>query len=446
MACFGLLAGAVGLVAVVGSPYELRVLTVAGIYALAVLGYQIIFGHAGALSLAQGTFFGLGAYISAILALRYSLPFEVTLLAAVILPCALALIVGLPVVRLESHYIALATLGIGQVVLLLAVHGHTLTGGANGLPGVPPIVLFGHPLEDDVTVLALVWLAVSLAALPVAALGRGRHGLAFRQLRDDPQVAASLGLRVDQRRLFAFVLSAAYAGAAGALAVHTQRVVSPEVLGFAVMVSFLTMAVVGGRGRASGAILGAILLVHLPEWLRDLEQSYRLGYGVLLLAAIVAAPDGLVGRIEALLRCIRPLRGGSATPVYPSANWESKKAGPDTGAVAVGPVVTVRGLSKAYGGIQAVDTVSLSVQAGEIVALLGPNGSGKTTLLNLVSGATPVGTGAIHLQTRAITRETAQMRARLGLARTFQATRVPAGVSAGARCLRPGSRPVRRAR
>ena len=124
-------------------PYGLRVLTVAGVYALAVTGYQMIFGNAGALSLAQGTFYGIGAYVTGILGSRWGLGFEVTFPLSVLAPTLLALVVAAPVLRLESHYFALATLGIGQVVLLAAVEWQGLTGGSNGIAGVPGIELFG---------------------------------------------------------------------------------------------------------------------------------------------------------------------------------------------------------------------------------------------------------------------------------------------------------------
>ena len=125
------------------SPYGFRVLTVAGVYAIAVIGYQTIFGQAGALSLAQGTFFGLGAYVTGILGSKFGFGFPVTFPLSILVPTLLALLIAVPVLRLESHYFALATLGIGQVILLAAIEWQSLTGGANGIAGVPGIELFG---------------------------------------------------------------------------------------------------------------------------------------------------------------------------------------------------------------------------------------------------------------------------------------------------------------
>ncbi|WP_247891792.1 branched-chain amino acid ABC transporter permease, partial [Azospirillum argentinense] len=200
------------------SPYGLRVLTVAGVYALVAIGFQIVFGLGGALSLAHGAFFGIGAYATGILGSQWGWGFAATFPVSLLVPLLLALLVGLPVLRLESHYFALATLGIAQVVHLLAVNSPGLTGGANGLPGVPGIVLFGWAVPRGLPLAAVVWGFVALGGLLAWRLARGRWGRALTLVRDDPLAAGTLGLDVGGLRLAAFALSAVYAGAAGALA------------------------------------------------------------------------------------------------------------------------------------------------------------------------------------------------------------------------------------
>jgi len=190
--------------------YDLRLLAVAGCYALLTLGYQFIFGHAGALSLAQGAFFGLGAYGSALLALHLDLPVWLTLPAGVAATVLIALLVCLPVIRLESHYLALATLGISQVVLLVVIDWVALTGGSNGLPGVPPIEAGGFTtgVAGDFAYALFVWLWVGLGAGLTLWLLRRRLGRALPLLREDPVLAASVGINVARTRLAAFLLSA----------------------------------------------------------------------------------------------------------------------------------------------------------------------------------------------------------------------------------------------
>ena len=397
------------------SPYGLRVLTVAGVYALAAIGFQIVFGLGGALSLAHGAFFGLGAYATGILGSQWGWSFVATFPVSLLVPLLLALVVGLPVLRLESHYFALATLGIAQVVLLLAVNSPGLTGGANGLPGVPGIVLFGWAVPRGLPLASVVWAFVALGGALAWRLASGRWGRALTLVRDDPLAAGTLGLDVGGLRLAAFALSAVYAGAAGALAVHTQRVVSPEVLEFPVMVSVLTIAVVGGRGRVAGAILGAVLLIHLPEWFRFLERSYLIVYGAALLVTMVLMPHGLTGLLDRLFpQRPRPL---------------PRVAAPSVVARPSGPVLRVEGLGKAFGGVRAVDGVSLTLEAGSITGLIGPNGSGKTTVINLISGLERLDQGRILLSGRNLTGQRPDRIARAGVARTFQAVSLPEGAT-----------------
>lgn len=398
--------------ALFANAYEQRVLTVAGIYALLAIGYHFIFGQAGALSLAQGAFFGLGAYVTGILGARYGVPFGLTFTLALAVPVAVAAVIALPVLRLASHYLALATLGIAQVVLLVAINWETVTGGANGIPGVPGIVLFGTPLGRGLPILAFVWAVVAVGALAAWQLTRGHLRLAFAQMRADEIGARSLGVDTARLRLIAFLLSAAYGGVAGALYVHTIGVISPEALEFPVMVVCLTMAVVGGRTRVSGAVLGAVLLIHLPEWLRFLERGYLIAYGAALLGMIVVAPDGLIGRLSWLRRRLWP----EVRPPLPQPLPLAVRQGPTRGA----SVLEIDGLGKSFGGLAAVDDVTLSVRAGEVVGLIGPNGSGKTTLLNLVTGVERPDRGRIACAGRDITDAGAVAVARGGIARTYQ--------------------------
>ena len=420
-----LLVGAVLLAAdplVFDSPYSLRLMSVAGIYALMVIGYQFIFGHAGALSLAQGTFFGLGAYVTGVTGTQLGWGFAATFPLSLALPVLLAALVAAPVLRLESHYFALATLGIGQVMLLVAVNWQDVTGGANGLPGVPGIILFGAALPRGLPLLAAIWALVALGALVAWQATRGAWGRGLAVLRASPLEAAAIGIDAGTLRFAAFLLSALYAGAAGALYAHTIRVISPEVLDFPIMVSCLTMAVVGGSRRIAGAILGAVLLIHLPEWLRVLDGFYLLAYGLALLAFIVLAPSGAIGALERLRAVLFPERPGLppraiALPARPAA-------------AAPASVLVVGGLAKSFGGVVALAGVDLAVAPGEIVGLIGPNGSGKTTLINLVAGIHRADAGTIRLGGAAIAGLPPYAIARRGVGRLFQSGHLAAGMSA----------------
>ena len=382
--------------------YALHVLTRAGIYAIAAIGYQLIFGRLGALSLAQGCFFGLGAYAAGLGALELGLGFPLTLAVGILLPSLLAALIAIPVLRLASHYFALATLGIAQLALLVATNWTAVTGGANGLYGVPPIdigsVSFGHGLPLTL----LVWACVGLALTLSHRMTAGKRGLAVETLREAPLAAAALGVDGAAIRFRFFVASAALGGLAGALQAHAIGVVSPDVLQFHVLVLILAMTVIGGRASPLGAVLGALLLVHLPEWFRDFADYYLVVYGAALLAAIIFLPRGLAG-----------LFGKSKMPPVETADAEAPRdPAPLT--------LSVETVSKRFGGVTALDGTSLTLAPGEILGLIGPNGSGKTTLVNLLSGIEKPDGGRILLGDADITGKPPEHIARAGLCRSFQ--------------------------
>ncbi len=393
--------------------YALRVLSTAGTFALLVMGYQFVFGHLGALSLAQGAFFGLGAYATAILSSRYGLDFSVSFPVSIAVPVIAAAIVAAPVLRLETHYFALATLVLAQGALVAVLNWETLTGGANGLPGVGAVRIGDLAVARGLPMAAFVWCAVGLGALLAWRLVHGASGMAFACLRDRPLAAAALGLDSARARHGAFLMSAAYGGAAGALHAHLSGVVSPESIEFPVMVSCLTMAVIGGRARVAGAIIGALLLAHLPEWFRGFERTYLIAYGAAALAAVILAPAGLAELFERAWDRLRTHHPALPTPSRPAT--APRRA-------ATSAALALDKASKRFGGVVAVDGVTLDLKAGEILALIGANGSGKSTLINLATGFAAPDGGRIAVDGEDVTGDPAHAVARRGVARTFQAT------------------------
>jgi branched-chain amino acid transport system permease protein len=390
--------------------YGHRLLALSAAYALMGLGYALVFGHAGALSLAQGAFFGVGAYVAGLLGAKLGWASGATLPLAALAGAAVAAIAALPVLRLETHYFALATLAVAEALRLGAVEWVALTGGGNGVPGVPRLAPFGAAFGPGETALA-AWAAVALGAAAVALATHGQRGTAFRLQRTTPLGAAAAGIDAAGLRYAAFVLGAALAGLGGAFQAHTLGVVSPEALDFAVMVACLSLVVVGGRTSLAGPILGAILVVHLPEWFRGLQHWALFAYGAGLLACVLFAPDGLVGAAERHLARLFPARKTpAADPPAPPAR-----------APEAGPVLAAENLAKSFGGNRALADFSLTLAAGEIVALIGANGSGKTTALNLLAGQERADRGRVVLLGRDVTALPAWRRARAGLGRSFQA-------------------------
>lgn len=398
--------------------YGVRLATMAGIYALLALGYQVVFGRLGALSLAQGAFFGIGAYATALLATRLGFDAAITLPLSGATAVAVAAIVAAPVLRLESHYFALATLGLAQLALLVAVNAESLTGGGNGIPGVPGLALFGWAVPRGWPLMSACWALVALAAAVAwrATSGRNRHVLML--VRDDPIAAESLGIDTGRLRFAAFLFAAGCAGIAGALQAHLLGIVSPEVLDFPVMVACLSMVVIGGRATTAGAILGAVLLVHLPEILRGIGSWYLAAYGAALLAMIVLAPEGIAGLIQRLAG-----RNAGVTPApSPPAARDAPRAAPR--APSGGAILSLRKVTRRFGGVVALDGIDLDIAAGELVGVIGPNGSGKTTLVNVVAGLYPPDFGRVVFDGSDIAGLPPFRIARAGIGRGFQTPRL----------------------
>ena len=396
--------------------FAVHVATLVGIYALMGVGYQLVFGQLGALNLAQGALFGIGAYAVALLAPSLGvLSFPLAVLAA----GAVAALAAWPTLRLQSHYFALATLALAALVNLLAVNAEGLTGGANGIVG------FATGLPRGRVLLVVVWLCLIAAILAQAQLFGGRWGEHARLLRETPLAAASLGIDAGRWRLVAFAAGGALAGGAGASSAALTGVVSPEATGFPIMVLCLTFVVLGGARHPMGALVGAAIAVCLPEIFRGFQSAWLLAYAVATLAVMLWAPDGVAALIDRLRR-VRP-----ATP--PPATI------PDRLPAASGPRrLTLASVGKRFGGVEALAGVSLVLERGEIVGLIGPNGSGKTTLLNVISGIDRADEGSIAFDGEPVEHLPAHAVARRGVARTFQsqaAVSLPRAVATGAALL-----------
>ena len=394
--------------------YLLRLLAIAGCYSILAIGHQRLFGELGVLSLAQGAFFAVGGYTMAISSLRTGWDGTVLLPLAAVVAMALALLVAPPLLKLASHYFALASLAVAQLVLLGAVNLESLTGGSNGLSPLPPLALAGSVVTTGSALAVVVWSGVALCAaafwLPGALAALRRH-----VLRDAPLAAQALGLDPARWRLAAFVFAAACAGLAGGLYVPATGVVAPDIAELAIMINVLAMTVIGGRGRVAGAIIGAVLLAFLPEFLRFLGGWQLFAWGAAMLLVLIAAPGGIVGLLQRLL----PLRRSDAMDGGADADRTE----------ALGGTLEAQRVGKAFGGVIALADASLEMQGGEIVGLIGANGAGKTTLLNILSGFERSDCGRIFWRDGEITRLVTHDRARLGIGRSFQIDQLPGDIA-----------------
>lgn len=296
----------VGLVLVLSLPallessYHLRLANVIGIYLLLVLGLNFILGYAGQLSFAQVGFFGIGSYTTAILTADYGLSFWVGLVAAAITSGLSALLIGAPTLKLRGHYFAFGTFAFGEVVRLVAVNWDSLTHGASGLSGIPAPAIGGFQFDTDVSYYYLVVFFALVGVLVSVRIERSKIGRSLLAIRESELAAEAMGIRTRHAKQTAFTLSAVFAGVAGALYGPLNTVISPDVFSFDVSVVVLVSLLLGGSGIITGAVLGTILIVLLPEWLRFLDQYYMMIYGAGIVLLMVFLPQGIMGLLGSL--------------------------------------------------------------------------------------------------------------------------------------------------
>ncbi len=357
------------------SAYDLHLLTLAGALAAAAIGWQIVFGLSGALSLAAGTAMGLGAYAAILLPLNLDLPYAAALPAAGALSGLALGCIGLAAARLETHYFALATLAVAEAVLLLATNWESVTGGANGVLGKSP----PHWLIADEAKALLALSATIIAILIYYSFKHfiGQERLAL--LRTQPLAAKAFGVNGAKTRLLAMIAGGICGGLGGAIHALAVGVVSPDVLQFKTMAAILAVVLIGGRRSPLAAVIASILVTFGPEYLRFLEDSYLIVYGLLLLATILFLPNGIAALFPKLSAVRSHKKQLAKVPVPYQTLLRSVK------------------LKRSFGGLSAVDGVSLNFHKGEIVGLIGPNGAGKSTLLNLLSGLERPDVGKIEL-------------------------------------------------
>ena len=396
--------------------YAIHVVDVMLLFAILAVGLGLAMGIAGQINLAQVAFFGVGAYATAILTTRAGLGFWTAAALAMVAAAVVGLVVGIPALRMQSHYLGIVTLGLALAFTNWVTNAQ-IAGGAEGITAIPAPQFPGVDLSSEYLFyyLELILFAAALAfGLFVVHTPLGRR---MRAMRDDALAAGAVGAEVPMLRMTAFLVASLYGGVAGVLYAGLIRYVAPETFSIGNMFLLLAMVIIGGRQNLVGCVVGAVGLVVVRELLIDYPTYAQVAYGSVVVFTVVFAPTGLAGlpsRIRAVVRRRAPVTPAlGAFEPYPAAT-----AGVEPS------VLTVDGVSKQFRGLRALSNVSLSVAAGEIRGIVGPNGSGKTTLFNIVSGFYRPSVGRVLLDGRVISGARPYRLAQAGIARTFQNLRL----------------------
>ena len=277
--------------------YGIYLLTLWCVYVMAGMGLNLTVGYAGQMSIGHAAFVGIGAYTAAIL-MKLGGSFWLVLPAAALLCFAVGLVLGFPALRVQHHYLAFATLGFNVLMFLFFRNEEWLTGGTFGISGIPRPPLF----DRSAVYFYFTYGSTLVLALALAWIIRSPWGRAFAALRDNPIRAESLGVNIMAYTLLAFAIGAAFAGIAGAYFASLVEFIEPAPFSLTSSLMMLLMVIVGGSGRFFGPMLGAAIVVLLPEWLRVMKDWYLVMFGLAVVALMIWLPGGLLSIPERLRR------------------------------------------------------------------------------------------------------------------------------------------------
>jgi ABC-type branched-subunit amino acid transport system ATPase component/ABC-type branched-subunit amino acid transport system permease subunit len=410
LAGFALFFAAAGVAAWFANGYYVFIIANMALTAIVGIGLNVLIGLTGQVSFGHVGFYAIGAYAVAILTTTAKLSIWIALPVGALLAGVMGGILALPALRVRGPYLAMVTIAFGFMVEHGAVEWRAITGGQNGIMGVPPLTPFGINIGERSVALAglalaalLTWMYWRLVASPL--------GRAMRAVKDTETAAESIGLNPVTLKAAAFAISAVCAGLAGGLFSPLSGFVTPSTFAFSQSILFVLVVMIGGAGTVAGPLVGALIVVLMPELLAGLAEYRLLFFGALMLVVLWIAPSGIVGAVARLLSRKAPAQTGEADKGdLPSRNGL--------------PELRVEGLGITFGGVKAVSALDISARPGMITALIGPNGAGKTTVLNMLSGFYRPGTGSIALGAAALAGSPAWAVARAGIARTYQTSQL----------------------
>lgn len=388
------------------------VLLLAVCYGIIAISYQMVLS-AGVLQAAHAALVGFGAYTGAVVTARLGLPFWLAIPAGIVATGLVSVPLSLLSLRLGHFFLVVATLGFGEVLVILALNSDYL-GAAMGLGGMPlasgPVVIFGG--------LAItMWIALRTQ--------NSRVGQALLAIGQDDIAASAVGINVHRERVRIFVITGAMAGGAGVLLAHLVGFVAPSQMNFYSTVTLFIFVIVGGLYSPVGAFLGATILTLAPEMLRFSDDISLLLYGVVVVLMTIFRPRGLLSRRPVKAAKVLPEQGEQAQ--LPPAEFLSGASARDASQEAPGrsdDELVIEGVGKAFAGVVALSDVSFRCKTGAITGVIGPNGAGKTTLFNIISGLETIDEGGIVFAGSDVTAEPAHHRVERGMARTFQNIRL----------------------
>jgi branched-chain amino acid transport system permease protein len=446
------------------NPYYIHLAETILIYAILLFGLDIVVGYTGQVSLGHAGLFGIGSYVTGVLVFKLGVPWFLAILASIGGAALFGAILALPALRVTGPYLAMVTLAFGTIIQILINEMTFITEGPMGIKISKPAI-FGAPMTE-VGYFYLVAALMVLSLIVVHRILKSNLGRAFEALRDSPIASDCMGVSVYRYKVYAFVISAGFAGLAGSLYAYSEEYISPNTYNFELTILFLLAVIMGGRKTRSGSLIGALIVVMLPSLLADIELfreiavaaavlgvlgsayllarkrtdvrrvlvplvatigmavfSYKLEnmtdwrltiFGLMTLFVVYYLQDGIVGFLRGLMG-----RGAMHDAALTVAATADPFAGAKAGA-AGGTLLKVDQVLMQFGGLKALNQVNLEVVQRSVHGLIGPNGSGKSTMMNVLTGIYQPTAGKVEFDGVAITGRSPSEIALGGVARTFQ--------------------------
>jgi branched-chain amino acid transport system permease protein len=405
-----------------------RQIILTSILALVVSGLNLSLGYAGELAMGGAAVYAAGAYVSGYLGAHGHTDILLQLAVSGVIALVVGLLTGIPGLRLGNWSLAMTSFFLVLIVPDLVSLFPNQTGGPVGLAGIGLPTLFGQQISPDgyymlVTVLLALWLLI------MRNLVTSRYGIAFRVLRQSPVLAASSGISVYRLKLTAYAIGAIPAGFAGTLYANLDHYISPDSFSFSLAISILAASILGGSISVYGAVAGAAIMQFGPMESTSFQQYALVAYGAFLIVGGVILSQGLAGIGRRLGQRAWALASGRLA----ARGWLPPAATPVTAGMALEPLpgadLAVADVAKSFSGLTALSDVSLTAEAGQVTAIIGPNGSGKTTLLNVISGFYRADAGRVTVGGATLRGRRPHHVARAGITRTFQTPLVPTGIT-----------------
>jgi branched-chain amino acid transport system permease protein len=427
------------------SAYHMRIAQQIAFYTIAAIGLNILVGYQGQVSLGHGGLFAVGAYTSAILATRMGVPVWICLVLAALVAGLIGALLALPTLRAKGPYLAMVTIAFSVIVFVVAQSWTDLTRGPEGIKNIPGIEWFGTEIrqlrtyrpfgEDGLTIggaVAYFWIVGTVALLIQILSGNlltGRWGRTINAVRQSEIASETIGVSVYRWKVGAFALSAVLAGLAGGFFAHQDGYIVSDTFTFNKSVELLVYVILGGARSLFGPVVGATVLVILPEFLKTLEsyefmpvalkpilEHYLLFYGALLIIFLITMPDGMAGALKKIPGAIWLLPRPPLPPVREVTSLASVLGGDG----AARPELVADDVKMYFGGLKAVDGVSIAIRPGSIHGLIGPNGSGKSTIVNCLTGVYRPTGGVVRIGDVTMNQLPPHAIAAHGVTRTFQ--------------------------